>query len=164
MAKEATSIVTPKIIASRDEMSFVTTGRLVVLFICSSISASCRCRSARSELANIFRSSSRLRDRSAEFVSVFIPGISLASLRVSFAKLSLVLRFTSEPCPPAAVQSVIPATVKSGLSLNCIGSHDFPLAGCESERASTTRIGPEFFLGKTIICASSRNPCFCIRS
>ena len=57
--------------------------------------------------------------------------------------------------------SPLRASLPSDLAANTV---DVEVADWDPERASTTRIGPEFFLGKTIVCASSRNPCFCIRS
>ena len=45
---------------------------------------------------------------------------------MSLASASLVRKLTSEPCPPAFARSVIPATVKLGLSSNSIGAGGVP--------------------------------------
>src|SRR5260370_34379418 len=89
------------------------------------------------------------------------------SERVSFANDSLARKFPSDPCPPAAVQSVIPGTLKFGLSSNSIelefGDDGVALAGAvASRRDSTSLISRVGGLGG--ILTNSREPVFFART
>ena len=60
---------------------------------------------------------------------------------VSRVRDSLVRSIVSDPCPPAAVQSVTAAIVKFGVSLNSIVCAAFPspVAGLEACGSANTR-------------------------
>src|SRR5258708_19540723 len=80
------------------------------------------------------------------------------SERVSFANDSLARKFPSDPCPPAAVQSVIPATLKFGLSSNSIelefGDDGVALAGADLFRGDSTKLISPVLASMTIFTTS----------